>query len=131
MQSLIGKLDVDSLKFGGGQICVHFPTDPETGNDTPFAPDFVSEAHIDGVPSVHNRVPEYRPFTALVGVALSNELDNFKGNLVVYPGSHKKAADILLQRRDKKLSLWPENNSHMYPEGILDDIELIQLKMNI
>jgi hypothetical protein len=47
--------------------------------------------HIDGIPNRTNGLPagQLSPFSVLVGVYLSDLRDEFSGNLVVWPGSHR------------------------------------------
>jgi hypothetical protein len=66
-----------------GQIALRFPS-----ADPPREP----HAHIDGMYSPHNGVPqgEIRNFTALVGVFLSDVTTSYAGNFSVWPGSHRQ-----------------------------------------
>lgn len=67
---------------GAGQIALRFPTD---------GPPHEPHAHIDGMYSPHNGVPEgtIQNFTALIGVFLSDVPGPYAGNFTVWPGTHR------------------------------------------
>lgn len=73
-----------------GQIALRFPT-PAPGS--PAVP------HIDGVSSPMNGVPAgtLYHFTALAGVFLNDVTEPDRGNLTVWPGSHRTMAAFLRQ----------------------------------
>ena len=70
---------------GEAQIALRFPSFPGTGPGSPAVP------HIDGISSPGNGVPSGTlfHFTALAGVFLSTVDHPDRGNLTVWPGSHR------------------------------------------
>jgi ectoine hydroxylase-related dioxygenase (phytanoyl-CoA dioxygenase family) len=68
---------------GGGQIALRFPG----MQDPPGSP----RPHLDGMYSPHNGVPQgtIQNFTMLVGVFLSDVVDQYSGNLSVWPRTHQ------------------------------------------
>ena len=56
------------------KVAIRFPSDPRSD----FKPPSQSGAHIDGVPTATNGVTEFSPFTALVGVALSDQVNGLR-----------------------------------------------------
>ncbi|HZT44253.1 MAG TPA: hypothetical protein VFA07_18960 [Chthonomonadaceae bacterium] len=66
----------------GGQIALRFPS----LQDPPALP----RAHLDGMYSPHNGVPQgtIQNFTMLVGIFLSDVAQPYSGNFTVWPGTH-------------------------------------------
>ncbi|HZO89975.1 MAG TPA: phytanoyl-CoA dioxygenase family protein [Chthonomonadaceae bacterium] len=79
-ESLIGPGKIRPVD--SGQIALRFPGT----QDPPNRP----RAHLDGMHSPHNGVPEgtIQNFTMLVGVLLSDLHQPYSGNFTVWPGTH-------------------------------------------
>lgn len=108
------------------QVAVRFPEDPRFDG----LPGTTTWPHIDGVPTASNGVGQFSPFTALVGVALSDQLEDFEGNLVVYPGSHQQGCSSFQRQREASGTLWPSGNAALVPEGGIDGIAPLQLHLH-
>lgn len=98
----------------------------------------ISGGHLDGLSTPLNGImdPErLHSFTALVGVALTTQLREFDGNLVVYPGSHKRVNQFLNYQHTKFGRIgrgdsleWPI--TEYVPPGAIDGISPTQLFLN-
>ena len=76
----------------GGQIALRFPLPPEEADAVAQQPEALRwGGHLDGLHTPTNGVPKgvLGTFTCLVGVALSEQLEPFCGNLGVLRGGHK------------------------------------------
>jgi hypothetical protein len=89
--------------------------------------------HIDGIPTATNGVTRYCPFTMLAGVALSDQAADFEGNLVVYPGSHRKVCDGFGKVFAETNTIWApeERNPQYFPPGGVDGIVPKQLHLRV
>ena len=96
-ESLIGEGELRPGSQGGAQINLRFPV--HEGVRKPLLP------HLDGMSSPTNAVPpgHLRNFTALVGVLLSDVLEEDEGNFTVWPGTHLLNADYLQRVGARKL----------------------------
>ena len=79
-ESAIGRGKIKPVK--GGQIALRFPTMESPADPRP---------HLDGMYTPTNGVPEgtIANFTALVGVFLSDVIQEFAGNFTVWPATHR------------------------------------------
>jgi hypothetical protein len=77
------------------QVALIFPSIPS--NDPSHWMVSKNYAHIDGVSTPTNGVEPGRlhSFSLLVGIALTNQQDDYCGNLTVFPGSHCKVSEKL------------------------------------
>jgi hypothetical protein len=82
-----------------GQIALRFPASEY--DEHPAAQ--VYEDHLDGLHSSTNNVPvgSVRSFTMLVGVALSDCLEDDCGNFVVHKGSHRRVEQVYAQQAQR------------------------------
>eukprot|EP00040_Diaphanoeca_grandis_P043542 m.268371 g.268371 ORF g.268371 m.268371 type:complete len:306 (-) comp78195_c0_seq1:124-1041(-) len=71
--------------------------------------------HIDGC--FLWKTSEFVPFTVLVMIALTDMPDDYCGNLVVYPGSHRTICDQFTDNYTKLGYLWSRENQHSIPTG--------------
>ena len=114
------------------QVAIRFPQDPRQDATPPG----YSGPHIDGVPTSTNGVTSFSPFTCLVGCALSDQEDDFEGNLTVYPGSHQQTCLSFHQNMAVNQCLWAPDNQSMFPQYGGDVAELnehhapLQLHLN-
>jgi tetratricopeptide (TPR) repeat protein len=80
-----------SVPLYGGQIALRFPgalcTDSNSFKPVPY---WNKIWHVDGFHSPDNGIPkgEIHNFTMLIGIVLSDVVEEMTGNLVVFPGSH-------------------------------------------
>ena len=77
------------------QVALIFPSIPS--NDPSNWTVSKNYAHIDGVSTPTNGVApgKLHSFSLLVGIALTNQQDDYCGNLTVFPGSHCKVCENL------------------------------------
>tara|TARA_Y100000310_G_C20418219_1_gene685380 strand:+ start:21 stop:830 length:810 start_codon:yes stop_codon:yes gene_type:complete len=115
LESAIGKNNLDKVK--SGQIALRFPYHDEIG---------IRKPHIDGFHTPLNGVPKDKimSFTCMVGVCLSNQKEDYMGNLVVYPGSHHIVAEKFKQQYDINGATYGPgygnwNKGLLYPPGTL------------
>ena len=89
---------LDRVGHDNGQIAIR----KAHNADRPSPP----TAHIDGIPTPHNGVQgaEIKPFTALIGVFLSEVSSECAGNFTVWPGSHLLLEQHFRQRGSSALT---------------------------
>lgn len=123
---------------GPPQVALRFPSHPD--DDSHQHPK-ISAPHIDGIPTHNNGLPlgsKLHSFTALAGIALTDQTQDYCGNLVVYPGSHVKVCEKLRQQWDSSAEL-PMEDRVLGPQPIpgsgwslhevYDRITPVQLKL--
>lgn len=78
-----------SCKPQGCQIALRFPemAEPPASNASALGG---QQWHTDGMDK-----GDYAPFTLLIGIALSDQLETFSGNVCVFPGSHHILQDFV------------------------------------
>lgn len=109
-----------------GQIALRFPEleDIPTSNTGTLLGGY--RWHIDGM----DKGPEnHSPFTLLVGVALSDQLQSFCGNFCVFPGSHillQQQVKDYITKKNMTASSWHESSTN----GKLNLGEPIQVKLH-
>eukprot|EP01036_Dinobryon_divergens_P029993 gene29993-39175_t len=119
------------------QVALRFPSHPD---DDSYQPPSISGPHIDGVPTPDNGLvgSKLHSFTALTGIALTDQTQDYCGNLVVYPGSHVKVGEKLRQQwdgslhfpvEDRILGPQPIPGSTWSLEEVYGNITPVQLKL--
>lgn len=111
------------------QVALRFPEDGTKE---------INGGHIDGLSTPSNGISDctaIHSFTVLVGVALTSQLREYDGNLVVYPGSHKRVNQFLNYQRNKFGCIGRGTNlewspREYYPPGAIDGIPATQVLLN-
>lgn len=141
MKNLIGR---PMHPDGAPQVAIRFPTHPLQDWQTPR----ISNVHIDGIATPNNGLSLETncldSFTALVGVALSDQTGPFQGNLVVYPGSHLRMVEFFQTQwthqvhdgiPEAECVLGPYGEGYgdwggsSVPPGIIDDISPVHVNL--
>lgn len=136
VEDSVGRVNLQSIDCAP-QVAIRFPDAP-TRDPTPLR-----GQHIDGLATAHNGLKgdDVHSFTALVGVALTDQADEFTGNLTVWPGSHVRCcAAFGRQWKEQEVLGVPEEHRKLGPghgagwtEGMFPDaisgIEPRQLRL--
>ena len=125
------------MRKGAPQVALRFPSHPD---DNSLQHPQLRTPQVNGIPTHNNGLlgKKLYSFTALTGIALTDQAQDYCGNLVVYPGSHLKVNEKFRQQWDSSADL-PMEDRILGPQPISglrwslhevhDTITPVQLKL--